>query len=53
MTGTISIYEIRDKIRLQILSSIGNLKIQILKSKSGFPNGKHPKNLIGRVTKLK
>ena len=42
MSGRISISEIRDKIRFQILCSIGNPKIQILRSKSGFPNRKHP-----------
>ena len=42
MSGRISIYEIRDKIRFQILCSIGIPKIQILRSKSGFPNRKHP-----------
>ena len=41
MSGRISISEIRDKICFQILCSIGNPKIQILRSKSEFPNRKH------------
>ena len=35
-----------DKIRCQILCSIGNPKIQILRSKSRFPNRTHPYIMI-------
>ena len=41
----ISVNEIRREIRFQILCSIGNPKIRILRSKSGFTNRKHPNNL--------
>ena len=34
--------KIRREIRFRILCSIGNPKIQILRSKSGFPNRMHP-----------
>ena len=40
----ISINKIRREIRFRILCSIGNPKIQILRSKSGFPNRTHPTN---------
>ena len=39
----ISINKIRREIRFRILCSIGNPKIQILRSKSRFPNRTHPK----------
>ena len=42
MSGRISVCEICDEIRFQILYSIGNPKIQILRSKSEFPNRTHP-----------
>ena len=40
----ISINKLRREIRFRILCSIGNPKIRILRSKSGFPNQKHPKS---------
>ena len=39
----ISINKIRREIRFRIVCSIGNPKIQILRSKSRFPNRTHPK----------
>ena len=45
MSGRISISEIRDKILFQILCSVASPKIQILGSKSGFPNRTLPKSL--------
>ena len=41
--------KIRREIRFRILCSIGNPKIQILRSKSRFPNRTHPKKCISDV----